>query len=178
MSGWDKHPDYGVQVGWLSIVLSVVVFVAISFAVSMCATRANGQTAVLSGVPSITDGDTIRLEDVRIRFNGIDAPEHGAMCGDADMGQRATDALTSYLAGRAVSCSVTGQDRYGRDVATCMLGGEDIAAHMVRVGWARDWPRYSHGRYAVEERQARAEHAGVWAQDCPGLWGNRNYSPN
>lgn len=48
---------------------------------------------------------------------------------------------------------------------------------MVGAGWARDWPRYSGGRYADAEAQARAESIGIWGMNCPAnLWGNRDYS--
>jgi endonuclease YncB( thermonuclease family) len=179
MGGWDKAPEYGGVVTWLGLALSIIGAIVLTVGLVTCSTGAHGLTvAVVAGLPSITDGDTIRFGETRIRFNGIDAPEHGAMCAGSDMGQRSADALTSYVAGRSVSCAVSGQDRYGRDVATCTLNGEDVGAHMVALGWARDWPRYSHGLYQPQERQARAAHVGVWAQDCPGLWGNRNYAPN
>jgi endonuclease YncB( thermonuclease family) len=48
---------------------------------------------------------------------------------------------------------------------------------MVAAGWARDWPRFSHGRYASAEAAARLAHRGIWGLACPAdLWGNRNYS--
>src|SRR5689334_20862916 len=63
----------------------------------------------LTGRPSIVDADTIRINGTRIRFHGIDAPESGQVCRDAQgqnyrCGQRATAALANHIAGGAVSC--------------------------------------------------------------------------
>jgi endonuclease YncB( thermonuclease family) len=40
---------------------------------------------------------------------------------------------------------------YSRDriVAQCFLGGQDIAAEIVRAGHACDWPKFSAGHYRV-----------------------------
>lgn len=43
----------------------------------------------------------------------------------------------------------------------CYVEGRDVAAQMVRLGLARDCPRYSGGRYAELERRARAKGAKI-----------------
>ena len=40
----------------------------------------------ISGHASIVDGDTLDVGPIRIRLNGIDAPETGQTCGRADGG--------------------------------------------------------------------------------------------
>jgi endonuclease YncB( thermonuclease family) len=128
------------------------------------------------GVASVIDGDTIEIHGQRIRLSGFDAPERDRMCsGGVNVYQRASLALSDAIGSQTVRCLVSGQDRYGRQVAQCSVGGVDLGDRMVEQGWARDWPRYSHRRYADEERRARAARRGVWGMDCPGLWGNRNY---
>jgi len=51
----------------------------------------------ISGVPSITDGDTIKILNKRIRLHGIDAPEKKQICiknfKEYSCGQEATNAL-------------------------------------------------------------------------------------
>ena len=37
----------------------------------------------IAGVASVIDGDTIEVHGLRIRFNGIDAPESKQYCNDA-----------------------------------------------------------------------------------------------
>lgn len=131
----------------------------------------------VSGVATITDGDTIRIGQDAIRLSGIDAPESGKTCGSADVYAQSRAALAAIIAQNQVSCIVTGEDRYGRKTGACFVAGADLAATMVTQGWARDWPRYSRGQYAAAEIAARDAHRGIWGLTCPAdLWGNRNYS--
>ena len=97
---------------------------------------------------SITDGDTIRSGDLRLRIWGIDAPEKGR-----PGGQAATEALTGITAGQPLACEEMDVDRYGRTLARCILpDGRDIACEMVKAGHAWDWPKYSGGYYAACRR--------------------------
>src|SRR5690242_8865325 len=130
------------------------------------------------GFATITDGDTIRINGTRIRLNGYDAPERDKACGGVNVYQRATTELDRFIAGREVRCRIVDEpDRHGRQIAQCSVGGSDFGDHMVGAGWARDWPRYSHGRYASAEAQARAASRGIWGLRCPAdVWSGRDYS--
>jgi endonuclease YncB( thermonuclease family) len=75
----------------------------------------------------------------------------------------ATRALTAAIRGSRVSCTPVDQDRYERDVAICAAGGHDLGDVMVRSGNAIDYRRYSQGRYAAAEREARSAKRGMWA---------------
>lgn len=93
---------------------------------------------------TITDGDTVRSGDMRLRIWGIDAPEM-ARAG----GQESAEALTKLTAGQELRCEEMDRDRYDRVVARCILpDGRDVACEMVKLGAARDWPKYSGGYYA------------------------------
>ena len=93
---------------------------------------------------TVTDGDTLKAPDVRVRLWGIDAPEMNQLGG-----KQAKAALKSITKGQDLSCRVKGADRYGRIVARCDLpNGKDIACLMVQFGHASDWPKYSKGYYA------------------------------
>ena len=130
----------------------------------------------IQGVASVIDGDTIEIHGQRIRLSGFDAPERGKACGATNVYQKAALYLSDQIGTRAVTCRSTGTDSYGRAVATCRVSGTDLGELMVRAGWARDWPKYSHGAYAGAEALARGGHKGIWNLDCPAsLWGNRNY---
>jgi endonuclease YncB( thermonuclease family) len=122
----------------------------------------------------IHDGDTLRIDGVRVRLWGMDAPELGAMClrGEHtyDAGAAARDALVGLISNRAVECARVELDRYGRTVARCSVDGLDLSGAMVRAGWAYEFIRYSKGQYQAEESEARAAGRGIWAGWCQPPW--------
>ena len=128
----------------------------------------------------VTDGDGLRLNGKRMRLWGIDAPELGQECGRGGAlyrcGEEAREVLGALLLGGGVSCETVDQDRYGRMVVRCMANGKDLAAEMVRLGWAVDYHRYSKGTYAAIEADARHHRRGLWAGEFenPAGWRARN----
>jgi endonuclease YncB( thermonuclease family) len=80
-------------------------------------------------------------------------------------GAAAADALRAKVAaaGGTAHCVVLNVDRYGRDVALCDVGGEDVASWLARSGWALAYKQYGGGAFAGDEAVARGAHAGVWA---------------
>ncbi len=134
-------------------------------------------SSLIEGTASVIDGDTIEIHGQRIRLDGYDTPESGKRCGTAKVYQQAALALSDFIGTQTVTCTNTGRDR-DRIVATCQAGGTDFGDHMTREGWGRDWPKFSQGRYADEEAEARALKRGLWGLACPDdLWGTRNYDP-
>ncbi len=121
--------------------------------------------ADIVGRPSVIDGDTIEIRGQRVRLSGIDAPESKQLC-KVDgrpyrCGQQAALALADKIGERTVRCEERDIDRYGRIVAVCYLGGEDLNAWMVIHGWAVAFRRYSID-YVDEEEKARQAHRGIW----------------
>lgn len=110
----------------------------------------------------VIDGDTLAVAGRRIRLKGMDAPELGQTCARGSVtircGEEAREALVALVQGREVACRTSGQDRYGRDLATCRAGGLDLGGTLVRRGLA-----VAYGGYALEELAARAEGRGIWA---------------
>jgi endonuclease YncB( thermonuclease family) len=66
-------------------------------------------------------------------------------------------------AGGTAHCVVLNADRYGRDVALCDVGGEDVATWLVRSGWALAYKQYGGSAFAGDEAVARDARSGVWA---------------
>ena len=101
----------------------------------------------LSGKARVTDGDTIRFGETRVRLFGIDAPEIKQTCDFEDKtwncGIEARIALVKMIAEQEVSCEKKDKDRYGRIIAVCMAGGVNLNALMVREGWALAYRKYS-----------------------------------
>lgn len=140
------------------------------------ATSTNARSDQIIGVASVVDGDTIEIHSKRIRLSGFDSPERGKRCGDTNVYQKAAIYLSDQIATKTVTCTTTGEDRYNRAIATCSVHSMDLGDIMVGAGWARDWPKYSRGQYADEERAARSGRRGVWGLTCPDdLWGDRDY---
>ena len=100
-------------------------------------------------VTDVRDGDTIELGSKVIRLHGVAAPERAQ-----PLGKEATRLLRKLVDGQEIACTPDGTRTRGRIVAVCTLEGEDVGAMLIRAGLARDCPRYSHGRYAVDEQAA------------------------
>lgn len=137
-----------------------------------------GTFSEIVGIATVSDGDTLRIGQRRIRLDGIIAPERSTMCGGIDIYRAATDALRDATRSGEVRCRISDlPDDQGRDVAQCQAGDVDLAEYMVANGWARDWPSASSGAYADEEAAARAAQRGVWSPSCPAnLWRGREFS--
>jgi endonuclease YncB( thermonuclease family) len=127
-----------------------------------------------SGVARVLDGDTIELAGVRVRLEGIDAPEGGQRCnrkgyGEWDCGQASSHALKLLAGGREVVCEDRGFDKYNRTLGICYTDGRDINAAMVRAGLAWAYVKYSTA-YVAEEAEARTAQRGVWQAATMAPW--------
>jgi hypothetical protein len=81
---------------------------------------------------TVVDGDTLKLCGTTFRIWGIDAAETKQACAEGWMaGNEASKAMRELVKGRAVTCEEKTSDRYGRTVALCRAGGEDLGAAMV-----------------------------------------------
>ena len=134
----------------------------------------------LAGRARVIDGDTIEVGSARVRLFGVDAPESAQSCVAASRtwpcGRQATQALAGRIDNRSVACEERDRDRYGRIVAVCRQGGQDVNAWLVREGWALAYRRYSR-TYIDEEAAAKAARRGVWRGEFVPPWdwrrGNR-----
>jgi endonuclease YncB( thermonuclease family) len=123
--------------------------------------------AALVGKASVIDGDTLEIRGQRIRLHGIDAPESGQICQDETgrdyrCGQMAATALSDKIGRRNVSCVPSGTDRYGRTIAVCAAGKENLNRWLVWEGWAIAYRRFSQ-QWIPDEIAARAAGRGLWA---------------
>lgn len=116
-------------------------------------------TLAALGACTVTDGDTIRCGDERIRLLAIDAPELGTCprwrtCVDGD-GQAARAALQRTVHGKRLTIERTGTDRYGRTLGVVYADGRNLSCAMVAAGQAQYVARWDQG--------------GAVARDCPGI---------
>lgn len=130
--------------------------------------------AILTGVAEAVDGDTLAVGGVRVRLEGIDAPEASQVCTDArgatwPCGAEAQRALAQLVANTIVSCEERGLDRYKRLLGVCRAGATEVNAELVRRGLAWAFIRYSQS-YAAVEAEARRAKAGIWSGQAQPAW--------
>ncbi len=105
----------------------------------------------------VVDGDTLDVDDTRIRLWGINTPEKG------EPGyQEAKDYLAKITENSKLNCAAFYYDRWKRTVASCEIDGHDVGRMMVLSGMAKDYARYSKGFYAKDEIEARKQKRGFW----------------
>jgi endonuclease YncB( thermonuclease family) len=115
---------------------------------------------LLQGQCWVIDGDTIIIDNIRLRLAGIDAPEL-----DHPYGKQSKWALVQMCKGQTITARIKPELSYDRLVAECYLpDGRDLAAELVRCGLALDWPKFSGGKYRhLEHPDARRK---LWRADA------------
>ena len=122
---------------------------------------------------TVTDGDTIRMGEERIRFSGIDAPELKQMCIyqgiDSQCGEFSKTLLIQKIANQEVTCIREGKDQYGRTLAECFVGEESLSSYLVREGYAFAYRQYSK-KFIQDEEYAQSRQNGMWAMEFEFPW--------
>ena len=125
--------------------------------------------ATITGkVIKVVDGDTIEVlqgnQPVRIRLNGIDAPEKGQAHGN-----KAKLFVLELVAQKVVAVEVVDTDKYGRSVGDVILpGGRDLNKEIVAAGYAWWYRKYSNDQSLGRlEEAARSARRGLWQDKNP-----------
>lgn len=108
--------------------------------------------ATLSGHASVQDGDGLLFGDVEVRLQGIAAPELSERGGPESHNN-----LVGLVGNKLVLCELDGTTANRRPVGVCFVDGQDVGELQVRMGHARDCPRYSKGRYRSAEEAAQSD---------------------
>ena len=114
-------------------------------------------------VVSVHDGDTITVrtdETIKIRINGIDAPEL-----KQPFGQASKQAMSGLVYGKTVTVKPDKKDRYGRLLARVEIGGKDTSLTMVNLGMAHWYEAYAKHDTQLQSAQSKAKGAktGIWS---------------
>ena len=114
-------------------------------------------------VISVHDGDTITVrtdETIKIRINGIDAPEL-----KQPFGQASKQAMSGLVYGKTVTIKPGKKDRYGRLLARVEVSGKDTSLTMVDLGMAHWYQQYAKRDYELQSAQTKAKSAkiGIWS---------------
>ncbi|MDU1890622.1 MAG: thermonuclease family protein [Dysgonomonas sp.] len=119
-------------------------------------------------VVKVADGDTITIvteegEKVKIRLEGIDAPEKGQ-----DFSQKSRQFLNDLCYGKDVRVKDKGKDKYGRTLGVVYIDDLNINEEMVRNGLAWYYSYFvEDARLDSLEKQAQKERLNIWSMKDP-----------
>ncbi len=129
------------------------------------------------GAPKIIDGDTIHINNKKIRLEGIDAPEIKQQCKKPFLkisaiigfqfsknyacGVISKKKLIDKIDNSKIKCISSSKDRYKRHLGTCFKDKINLNKWMVRNGYAVAYRRYSKD-YVRDEKYAKKNMLGMW----------------
>ena len=129
-----------------------------------------------TGLASIIDGDTLKIDGISHRLAMIDAPEREQQCKIDGVpwlcGAESAKALRDLVRSRPVRCESSGSDVYGRRVSVCFVGDRELNAEMVATGMALAYREYGTD-YVEFEDHARRNKLGLWAGEFEEPWNYR-----
>ena len=127
----------------------------------------------------IIDGDTIHLNNEKIRFTGIDTPELKQTCKKNSeiiyCGIEARQLLIDKIGKDKVICVREGKDRYKRTLAECFVNDLSLSRFLVREGYAFAYRKYSK-KFISDEDFAKKNNMGMWSMnfEYPWDWRKKN----
>ena len=167
----------------LNQILVSLIFIILIFLKSISIAQTK---ELISKNVSVIDGDTILLDNNKIRFSGIDAPEsyfRGKMqiCFQNKKkflcGYEAKKKLIEKIGNNTVKClPEKKKDIYNRILAECFVKDESLSVFMVKNGYAFDYPRYSKKKYSEFQKFAKQNKLGLWNMtfEYPWIWRKKN----
>ena len=128
---------------------------------------------VFSDTVKIVDGDTIKINNEKIRFSGIDAPELNQVCIKNGIkilcGILAKEVLIKKISNKIPECINEGKDFYKRTLAECFVNGESLSKFLVRNGYAFAYRKYSI-KFIKDEHFAKKNKLGLWSMKFEYPW--------
>ena len=142
--------------------------------------------SLIIGKPQVTDGDTIKINNKKIRFGGIDAPESfffgkKQLCVLKNVeilcGKLSKEKLIEKIGNQVVNCKIEkNKDQYSRLIGECFIQNESLSVFMVKNGYAFDYPKYSNGKFREHQILAKKLSLGLWQMqfEYPWIWRKKN----
>ena len=141
---------------------------------------------LISGKPKIIDGDTLKINNKKIRFSGIDAPE-SYFFGKKQLcilnnieilcGKLSKEKLIEKIGNQVVDCKIEkNKDQYSRLIGECFVKNMRLSVFMVKNGYAFDYPKYSNGKFRKYQIYAKNLSLGLWQMqfEYPWIWRKKN----
>ena len=123
----------------------------------------NSFATIFEGVPRVIDGDSLEINNNKIRLFGIDAPEKKQICKknylkflifnfkkNYECGKVSSIKLKNKIKGKNIRCVVKKKDKYKRYLGICYLGKEDLSRWLVKNGYAVAYQKYSK-KYLLDD---------------------------
>ena len=145
----------------------------------------------ISGTAIVTDGDSIKINNRKIRLVGIDAPELKQTCQNGvteyPCGEMSKEWLNLLVEDFQITCSYSEKDIYKRILGVCYIGNINSVAFkkkvkslelnsmMVKSGNAVAYRKYSDV-YIEDEESAKINKRGIWIGkfEMPWDWRRNN----
>ena len=128
----------------------------------------------ISGYVRVIDGDSLIVDGMEIRLQGVDAPELTQTCSRDgktwECGRDAARRLRAHLGSALVTCRGNRFDQHGRLLAVCRAKEVEVNRWLVDRGWA-----VSFDDYPAAEGEARKAGRGIWSGtfERPRIWRER-----
>jgi endonuclease YncB( thermonuclease family) len=131
-------------------------------------------------VVSILDGDTFDIliqgnKTIRVRMEGIDAPERGM-----PFYRVSKKYLAELCFDKIITIRITGKDNFDRIIAYSYINDMELSHEMVKAGLAWHYKKYNSDPELSElEIEARNLRKGLWIDEVPmPPWENRRLHRN
>jgi len=125
-------------------------------------------TQQISGKAFALDGDSIVIKKIKIRLNGIDAPEFSQECLNAKSqhykcGLISKNFLINLLKNQEVVCHYQKLDIYNRILGDCYIDKLNINHHLLSNGMAIIYDFNDATKQEIElEKTAKEQQQGIW----------------
>lgn len=162
--------------------LSVIWFILLFISIIACTSKSGKNPSLKKGstvsgkVIAIIDGDTYDVllqgeKTVRVRMEGIDAPEKGM-----PFYQKSKKYLSDLCFGKQIKIIISGVDNHERFLAYSFLeNGKELSQEMIKAGLAWHFKKYNSDSELSElELEAKTLRKGIWIDKNPmPPWENR-----
>tara|TARA_B100001123_G_scaffold307064_1_gene343121 strand:- start:59 stop:523 length:465 start_codon:yes stop_codon:yes gene_type:complete len=122
---------------------------------------------------NVIDGDTIKINNIKYRFSGIDTPEINQTCKKDEeiiyCGIIAKNKLIEKIGSHIPNCIAESTDRYKRIIAECFVNNKSLSKYLVRNGYAFAYRKYSK-KFILDEDFAKKNKLGLWQMEFQYPW--------
>ncbi len=104
----------------------------------------------------VIDGDTMIIDNLKVRIQGIDSPEISQK-----FGKEAKKQLIILTKNKTLRIKIIKFDRYNRAICYIFANNKDVGLQMVQTGYAWAYRRYTN-EYVFAEEKAKNRRIGIW----------------